>query len=60
MSIKDYRKVVIITDATTGDHIDTLKMKNYQIETILNNLKDLLRDDIINRQNGILIKYGIE
>lgn len=59
MSIRDYNKVIIITDATTGDIIQNIKIRLFKEKTILDMIGDILVDDKQN-EHGILIKYGIE
>lgn len=60
MSIKDYNKCINIIDATSGDIIETILLRNHSYTTIYNIIYDIVLDDFNNNQHGVLLKYGIK
>ena len=60
MSIKDYNKCINVIDATTGDIIEIIYLRNHSYNTIYTLINDLFLYDFNNNQHGILLKYGIK
>lgn len=60
MSIKDYNKCINVINATTGDIIEIILLRNHSYNTIYNMINDIVLEDFNNNQHGILLKYGIK
>lgn len=60
MSVKDYNKCINVFDATTGDVIDTILLRNYSLPTVEIIINDLFTNDFSDNEHGLLIKYGIK
>ena len=60
MSVKDINKVVVVSSALTGEIIDVIKCRRLMKETIAEHIRDLFYYDMINSEEGLLIKFGID
>ena len=57
----DYdKKVVVVSSALTGDIVDCIKMSRLCKETVADHVRDLFYYDMINNEEGLLIKFGID
>lgn len=58
MSIRDYNKVLIITNEFDGSIIDTIQLRNYDKMTIRYMIMDLFEKYVLNNDYNISIKFG--
>lgn len=58
MSVRDINKTIIVINALTGEIITEINKDLFTVSTISSILEDLVYDNVLRNENGIIIKNG--
>lgn len=58
MSIRDYNKVIIMENGTTGEILDTVKIGQYNYGTLNGMVMDLFYKTVIEDNHTLMLKVG--